>query len=185
MKNQKLNYIIINSLNIIKKFNFIVVFCLCFGLTSYSQSYNTALGLRLGEDLGYSLKQRIGKKQTIEVVYSNGILTTNKTLMASFQHHMPLITRRFNVYAGIGFGLNWDEPVNDTGADYEYQKMIPIVIGGEFTIGRFNISTDVIPMYILDKNRTKRFEKISGITIRYVLFKRKKNGIFKKIAFWN
>jgi len=181
---------IYNKLHIIKKCNLLFVFLCSLNVSTQAQSYDTAIGLRMGDDFGYTIKQRVGKKQSLEMIYSDGMLTDNKILLGIFEHHMPLLSRRFNVYMGAGYGVRWN--FNGTGVDagYNRQSVVPIVIGGELSIGRFNISTDIIPLYILDKERDRALEKFSAISIRYILFKRKPNGIFKKInfkklAFWN
>ena len=161
----------------------LIMFCCFFQLQA--QKYNTAIGLRMGDEFGYSLKQRVFNKVTAEFIYQDGLITNQQFASAMLQQHHNLLGKRFNLYLGAGYFKSW-EPSGVSDDPLNIQTGIPLIIGGEFTIGRINISTDVMPIYYLTGDNKTSFSKRSGISIRYVFWKRKRgiSKLWKKIRFW-
>lgn len=157
-----------------KKFSYLVLFVF-FAHTVMAQSYNTALGLRLGTEWGATIQQRIAKKITVEGILQSSIQRNEATLTALLEQHNPIITKRFNVYYGAGIHKGWV-----TGADRTYENPFGItgIIGGEFTIARFNISYDFKPSFNLSGGEKKLYSH-TGVSVRYVIIK-KQNDFFNK-----
>jgi len=136
------------------------------------QSYNTAAGFRIGSDFGITAVQRVAKRNTIELIYEDGLFESNRNFDVLFKHHLPLISKGFNFYTGLGIGF-----ASGVGQDMEQTDRtlsIPGVIGAEITLGKFNISADFQPTLLMREINDERFVRSSGVSIRYVLVKRKK-----------
>lgn len=165
--------------------NFVAILLIAFlTQTSFSQSYNTAGGARLGDDFGVTLKQRIGKRTTLEGIYMGGLISNDYNAGVLVEQHFPLISKRFNFYLGAGIGSRWNH-IENTDKEFIQHYSVPMTFGLEFTIGRLNLSADVMPHFIMDKTVDKRFVSGSAFSLRYVFVKRKrekKDGVFKKIG---
>jgi len=165
-----------------------LIFCLTviFTIPLTAQKYNTAMGIRMGDELGYSLKQRVFKKVTAEFVYEEGIITDKQFASATLQQHHNLIGKRVNFYVGAGYFNEWESP-EEIDQPIALSTGIPMTFGAEITIGRINISTDVMPIYYLTGSNKSSFSKRSGISLRYVFWKRKGSisKLWDKVKFWN
>ncbi len=145
--------------------------------TGHSQSYDTAAGMRLGTDWGITVKQRIAKKTTLEGILQTGISKSDVILNLLLEQHVSIISRRFNLYTGAGIHGGWlDKP---EGSSLKNPFGISGIVGIEFTPGRLNLSYDFKPTLNL-VGGTKTFEFQTGISIRYILVKRKWQP-FKKL----
>lgn len=167
--------------------NFLYTICICFAFIQlHAQKYNTIGGIRMGDDLGFTVKQRIADKLTAEIIYSDGLITDQRLASANIQSHHRLLGKRLNFYLGAGYLQTW-APSEISDEAFTTQTGIPLVIGAEFTIGRLNISTDVMPIYYLTGVNKSNFSRRSGISIRYVFWKRKssKKKLWEKLKFWN
>ncbi|MEP7321968.1 MAG: hypothetical protein ABI761_08610 [Saprospiraceae bacterium] len=155
---------------------------ICINVLIISQSYFTTGGIRLGQDYGLSLKQRIAKKGTVEAILfsdSNGKNNLGIALIAD--QHKSIITRNFNLFYGSGLTWQW-EYVNQETLEKKKSFGIPLQAGIEFTAGRINLSWDFTPiLYISTKSHT--FDNLKGLSVRYV-FLNKKEGkrLIKKIT---
>lgn len=149
-----------------------------------AQSYNNALGMRLGDDYGYSFTQRLLNHTTLELTHQDGLFSGKKRSTAILKQHTPLLTRRFNFFVGAGIHRTTYNTASDA---------IPIIstgaaftLGTEITIGRLSVSLDMSPTYHLSKTSPARFESSSGVSIRYVIWKRKSgfSKFIQKLKFW-
>jgi len=55
---------------------------------------------------------------------------------------------------------------------------LALTFGGELTVGRFNLSTDFLPLVVMGGKGNQRFQSSSGVSIRYVMWGRESG--FKK-----
>lgn len=151
---------------------------LLFYFNTSGQTYFTAGGLRLGNDYGLTMKQRLFKKTTIEAILytkDNGKSNLGFTLLAD--KHRSLITRNFNLFYGAGMSWKW-EYINQESLEKRTSFGIPLQAGIEFTIGRINLSWDYTPILYISSN-SNAFNSLKGLSVRYV-FINKKEG--KKLA---
>jgi hypothetical protein len=135
-----------------------------------AQSYNTALGLRLGTDWGLSLRQRLVQNVSSELLLQSSLQRDETQLTLMGVWHKPLLTRRLNFYYGLGFHKGW---VGDTTQGYKDPFGIDAMAGLEFTIFRLNLTYDFKPAINLVGGE-KPFYLQTGISLRYVLWKRDK-----------
>ncbi|MEQ8878391.1 MAG: hypothetical protein RLQ12_02110 [Cyclobacteriaceae bacterium] len=168
----------------------IVVFCM---VTSplLAQKYGTTLGLRLANDdrrmLGVTMQQRIFNNVTMEGIVQSDF-DRNTTFHGLVKNHIPLITKRLNIYTGAGLSFGVEEsfrkdPVskevintygNETfGAD--------LMIGAEITLLGACVSLDYKPNINIS-GRDNWFKDQVGISVRKVLIKdnQRKKKIRKK-----
>jgi len=140
-----------------------------------SQSYNTALGIRWGDGIGITARQRIMKKTSVEGIFYQHQKTTQTIAGVMLDHHMPLLTKRLNMYAGGGFGRAFDQSENERSAPY---NAILVNAGLEFTIARLNLSWDIVPVIPLSEQENS-LTTLTAFSLRYVLVKKSKNGLFQ------
>lgn len=149
-----------------------------------AQSYNTTFGLRVGTDWGFTAKQRILSHTTLEGIFQSSLEREEIMLTALTEQHFRLLTRRFNVYLGGGFHKGWrtsEIEYDDAGNainDYKNPFGMTVVFGAEITLGRLNISYDFKPAMNVSGG-AQRFYYQTGVSLRYVLLKRKWK-VFKK-----
>lgn len=132
-----------------------------------AQSYITAAGARVGKDWGLSLQQRLTKRMTIEGIAETSFSRDEVMLTGLLERHLPIFTRHFNLYGGVGIHKGWstnrrefvDDPVG-----------LSFIGGAELTIGRFNISYDFKPALNVYGGE-RRFFTTSALSVRYVLIK--------------
>lgn len=141
---------------------------------AHAQKYRTAVGLRLARpDLGLTITQRLAERTTLEMLGSAA--NNDLTLAVLGRQHTGILGHALNLYAGIGphFG-NTQQRGNYVGGT--------LVLGVEWKLPIFPIvvAYDWMPA-ISSGNREKRFNNSTGISLRYVLFKEKKEGVFKKL----
>lgn len=151
----------------------------CIVLNANAQSYNTAFGIRFGEDPAFSVTQRIANHTTADIIASDGLFSSHKFVSLQIRNHYPVITRRLNCFLGAGGFVKNKIQQSDEGAGKNLLYGISGVIGAEFTIGRLNISLDYAPQYIIDKDfKGQKLMADSALSVKYVLWKRKSG--FKK-----
>ncbi len=140
-----------------------------------AQSYQTALGMRLGTDWGITARQRLAKRSTLEGILQSSLQREEILLTALYERHFPIISRRFNLYYGGGLHKGWIslDPENESGAPSYDPFGITLVGGIEFTLARLNFSYDLKPA-INFRGGAKRIYAQSGVSIRYVLVKKQK-----------
>lgn len=151
-----------------------------------AQKYNTAIGLRAGDDLGLVIDQRIGKRLTIQLMHENAMFSNRYYTSGTLRKHYPLITSRFNFY--LGGGVFATRPTAGNDEVVPLQKGIQTTAGVELTIGKIQLSADLSPSAIIgQRQNSPRFMSSSGITAKYIIWRKKSKTKqrLKKLAFWN
>ena len=133
-----------------------------------AQSYDTAMGLRLGTDWGLSLKQRVAKKTTVEAIFQSSFAREESMISILGAQHMPFITRRFNMYTGGGIHKGWSNRVE---SDYKGPFGLSLIAGLELSLGSLNLSYDIKPAINFTGGDQVLYVQ-TGLTIRYVLLER-------------
>lgn len=137
-----------------------------------AQSYNTALGIRLGTDWGISVQQRVGKLTTLEGIVQSSRQREEATVSLLGEQHFPLISRRLNVYAGGGLHYGWlNEEESDSGEKYKNPFGLTGIAGAELSLGRFNLSYDFKPAINITGGKHTIYPQ-TAISLRYVIVKR-------------
>lgn len=166
---------------VVDSFRYVLGVFILFSLLSISkvdaQSYDSALGIRFGSDFGITAVQRFAKRSTAELIYEDGLFDSNRNVQVLVKQHLPLISKRFNFYTGLGLGYIWHLDRDDN--IVEKSAIIPITLGAELTFGRLNIAADFQPVFLFNKFNDNRVIRSSGVSLRYVLIKRKKKGTIK------
>jgi hypothetical protein len=153
-----------------KKLDLIILpLLLCVNL-AFSQSYNTGVGLRMGTEWGLTLRQRYYKNNAVEMLLQSSLQREETQLTVLGLFHKPLLTRRLNFYYGAGFHKGWADQLE---VSYEDPWGIDFIAGLELTIGSINLSYDYKPAINLSGG-AKTFDSQTGISLRYVIWKRDK-----------
>jgi hypothetical protein len=136
-----------------------------------AQSYDISMGVRLGTDMGITYKHRIAKRVTLEGIVQSSIYREEANVTVLAEKHMPFLTRRLNFYTGGGFHKGW---VTSAKSDLTPEDPfgVTLIAGIEFTVARLNISWDYKPAINIIGG-DKRLYSQSGISVRYVMKKRK------------
>jgi hypothetical protein len=167
------------------KICYFAVVILLTSFTLVSQSYNGVLGLRANGDIGISVAGQIFKKQTLQFEHQSGLFSPVNQTSIMYKKHYPVLTRRFNVSMGGGAILRGE----DSGGERQKINTTPalgITVGGEFTIGKVNITYDYMPGMYLGNVEGPQFFSNAGIGIRYVILERESatKKTINKLAFW-
>lgn len=137
-----------------------------------AQGYDTAIGLRLGTEMGLTVQQRIAKRLTIEGILQSGFRQDETTLSLLLERHYPLGPRNINVYLGGGLHKGW---VNTNGVDpapYGDPFGITGIAGAEISIWRLNASWDFKPAINIVGGEKAIYGQ-TAVSVRYVIDKRK------------
>ncbi len=149
----------------------IVVFSLLAYLVVDAQTYNNAIGLRVGEGIGLTFQQRVGNKFTLEGILKNQFKKENLKLTVLGRQHFPILFKRFNVYTGGGLHHTWytgnDPEIIAQGNPYG----VTLVGGAEISFGRFNVSYDYQPAFNVSGG-DKAITHDTAISLRYIITKR-------------
>lgn len=167
-----------------RRFQFLfVLFILTLGAQLYGQTYNTAGGIRIADDVGFSLSQRLFGKTTAELALQPGFFQKEVSGHALLRRHYSLITKRFNLFLGAGAAFR-KPGLQDLPVQPEVLQWGGSVQGGaELTIGRFNVSLDYTPSFYKRQQESGfdwRVDK--SVSVRYVFWKKPSGikSIFKK-----
>lgn len=147
---------------------FIPILTVVFISSLHAQSYNTAMGIRLGTEWGLTFKQRLANRLTGDIHLTNNFKPNGGSVDLLVQQHNPLISNRINIYYGGGLQVGWKNQDfgNNTTAG------LNIVGGAEITLARINISWDLIPtINLYNMDRAIGFN--SAVSVRYVIVKKK------------
>lgn len=158
------------------KYHLVVVFVTLFYSGILSQAYNTVGGLRLGDDFGLTVSQRIANKSTLDLIYQPGTFAGNEMMALAVKQHYPLITKRFNVFIGGGLAHRITHHSKDDEPYTPVQNThLSFTLGGELTVGRLSFSIDYMPMVsISNYQNAQKFNAHSGLSMRYVFIKKPK-----------
>ena len=143
----------------------IIIFFLFFFhlLPLQAQKYNTAVGLRFGNNhYGITAKQRVLRRTSLEGLVIVDPLQYNGTLL--LQQHFPIIGRGFNIYMGPGVHVGEQK---ETGRFYG----VDMVIGAEMKLPAlpFVLSADIKPAYHFDHGEW--FDFSTALSLHYVIGK--------------
>jgi hypothetical protein len=137
-----------------------------------AQSYNTALGLRLGTDWGISVQQRIGKTTTLEGIVQSSLQREEALVTLLGEQHYPMLSRRLNLYVGAGLHKGWLNASDErSGKPYKDPFGLTAIAGAELSLGRFNISYDFKPAINLVGGQHTIYTQ-TAVSLRYVVAKR-------------
>ena len=142
-----------------------VIIILLTSINSFAQSYITATGGRFGTDWGITVQQRILKHLTAEGIFQSSLQREELMLTVLAEHHFPVITKRLNVYTGLGYHKSF---LTSTDLNFEPAKGITAIAGAEFTIARFSLSYDFKPVFNYSGGEDNWYIQ-SGISLRYVI----------------
>ncbi len=152
-------------------------FAVLFLLTAFTlsgQSYNTTFGMRFGTDWGITAKQRVAKKTSVEFIAQASLQREEMVLTVLGEQHLPMPTRRLNVYTGAGFHKGWiNEPVDAEQEPYRDPFGLSFIMGIELTLLKMNLSYDFKPAINLIGGEQRIYMQ-TGISARYVIAKRKR-----------
>lgn len=159
----------------------LIVIFLYFSPIATAQKYNSAMGVRMGTEIGATLTPRIAKKVTIEGImqYSKRYHSSRASLL--LRQHQGVLGKRFNIYLGAGPGWAWYHKTDPDLVDEQSLNAVA-VFGVECTLGRLNISWDYKPVYSVSGPRI--FYSETALSLRYVILKRKWQPFKKKKPFW-
>ena len=171
--------VVIEDMRLVSIYNlaFILIACFCFGAPNAvnGQSYNTSLGLRLGDGIGMTARQRILKRTTLEGIFYQHHPSDQTIAGLMLDHHMPVLTKRLNMYLGGGIGRGFPKADESTSVHY---NALMLNAGLEFTIARLNLSWDFVPVIPLT-DQDDSLTTLTAFSLRYVLIKKSKDGLFE------
>lgn len=163
------------------KFLGIIFLIFVIGYSGEAQSYKTAAGLRIGNDISLSLSQRIVKRTTLDLYHQTGLFTGQNVTTLAVKQHFPLISKRLNVFAGIGPYYNTSVKSNFIESQTQKSNAFGLAfpLGMDFTVGRLNIAFDYLPaLKLAGINDKGIISASSAITLRYVIIKQ--DGLVKR-----
>jgi len=156
----------------------LLFFLLVFPVLIQAQAYRTAGGIRLGTDWGFTLQQKVFDQTTIEMIIQSSFKREETNLTLLLEQHKRLLSKRFNFYYGAGFHKVW---ITEKDLEYDAPAGVTFITGAEMTIGRLNISWDFKPAVNIWGGENTFYTQ-SGLSLRYVLVKKKKRKI--NFKFW-
>ncbi len=148
-----------------------ICFCLVFfsflsqGLT---QTYNFSGGIRLGTEIGFTLKYRIADKVTLEGIVQSPIRSQEVITSLLFEKHNSILTKGLNIYYGGGVQKGWLPSDID---EFDDPFGVVAIIGAEFNIARINLSYDLKPAINVIGGESPLVLQ-TGISVRYIFDKR-------------
>jgi hypothetical protein len=146
-----------------------------------AQSYDAAIGLRLGTEIGASAQIRlpmIHKNFVAEGILQSSLRRNEGKFTLLGKQHQNILTRRLNIFYGAGVHLGWTDEINTkTGETYAAPFGIDGILGAEATFAKINVSYDFKPAINIGGDAFP-FSLETSITVRYVLARR--NDIWDK-----
>lgn len=143
---------------------------------SEAQRYGTAVGIRMGNELGITVQQNLGKAWTMEGMVNSSFQNRDLGLRILGENHQAVLGKRMNLYLGVGPVMKY---YGDSTERVEWGG--GMIAGIELTLGRLNASLDFQPSFYFG-DPVRVFEPSSGISIRYVLIKERRKE--KKKHWW-
>ena len=145
-----------------------------------SQSYDAALGLRIGTDIGATVQVRlpqIDKNFVLEGIVQSSLVKDQGSLTVIGKQHQPLLSRRLNLFYGAGAHIGWTDELKDDNEPAKNPYGIDGIVGAEITLGGFNISYDFKPAINI-RGGDGILDAQTAVSVRYVIAKR--NDIWDK-----
>jgi len=150
-------------------------------LSLFAQSYDAAVGFRLGTDWGATAQVRlpqIHKSFVLEGIVQSSFQRNEGSLTVLGKKHQNILSRRINLFYGAGGHIGWTNEINTkTGEVYGRPIGIDGVLGAEITFAKVNISYDFKPALNIGGGAFP-LSLSTGISVRYVIAKR--NDIWDK-----
>ena len=154
-------------MNTFKKTGLLIVLLIT-SIQLSAQSYNTAIGLRLGTEWGLTVQQRIAKFTTVEAIIQQSFGSEETSVSLLLEQHKRLISKRFNFYVGAGIQKGWTGELDSLNEGDPFG--IPLIAGAEFTISNLVLSYDFKP--VINVLGGSPLAVQSGLSLRYVFWKR-------------
>ncbi|HNP18263.1 MAG TPA: hypothetical protein PKL31_07520 [Fulvivirga sp.] len=141
-------------------------------LTGYSQAYKTALGVRVGNSNGFTIKHFIGGQNALEGIISSRWRGVNLTGLYEHQFPMGNITNFYWFVGGGGHIGTWDGDKNPWFEDNNTHTVVGVdgIIGLEYTLEDvpLGFSADWKPSVNLVDDTGFWGDEI-GISVRYTI----------------
>ncbi|MCP9235036.1 hypothetical protein [Lewinella sp. JB7] len=146
-----------------------------------AQSYDAALGIRIGTEWGATAQLRlpqIHKNFVVESIISSSIGTDEGTVTLLGKQHQPLLSRRLNLFYGAGLHAGWNNEIDtETGETFNGPKGLTGIVGLEATVGKVNLSYDFKPALNVSGGSSV-LNTQTAVSVRYVIGKR--NSLWNK-----
>lgn len=146
-----------------------------------AQSYDAALGLRVGTEWGATVQLRLPqlhKNFVLEGIVLSSLIKEEGSVTLLGKQHQPLLSRRLNLFYGGGLHAGWsNERDDENGETFNGPKGVTGIVGMEATIGRLNLSYDFKPALNVTGGESI-LDTHTAVSVRYVVGKR--NGIWNK-----
>lgn len=159
----------------------LLLLCLLSSATLVAQSYDAAVGLRLGTEIGATGQVRlpqIHKNFVLEGIIHQSLNRNEGQLTLLGKQHQNLLSRRLNIFYGAGLHWGWTDEINNkTGEVYSRPFGLDGIIGAEATFAKINVSYDFKPSINVGGGAFP-ISVQTGISVRYVIAKR--NDIWDK-----
>ncbi len=135
----------------IKKIGFTILLTVCLFSFSYSQDYNTGIGLRGGFDNGITIKHFVSSKAALEGIIASRWRGLELTGLYEI-HNRAFDTDRLNWYYGFGAHIGfWNGDNRRWGTHGESYTVIGVdgILGLEYNFEEipFNLSVDWKPAF--------------------------------------
>ncbi len=154
-------------------FTLFVVFFL-FSFAAQAQFYKTAGGLRVGNaGFGLTVQQAVERHWTAEGILEGKLNSSSLSILA--ERHIPLATRRVNLYFGGGVHHIWasSNTTNPSG--------VTGIGGVEAAMGNLCLSLDIKPRLNLNPGKDfNTFQTQTGLSVRYIFIKAERPNL----RFW-
>ncbi len=132
----------------------------------HAQSYKTAFGVRVGTEFGFTVQQKVLKRTTIEGILHSSFRREEFQLSVIAERHFPLVSKRLNVYSGVGLHKSWRYDSDSTSVN---PAGLTAIIGAEISLGKFNLSYDFKP--VINFKGKPVFDAQTGISLRYIIIR--------------
>ena len=146
-----------------------------------AQSYDLAIGIRVGTEWGATAQLRLPqlhKNFVFEGIVHQAIGKDEGSLTLLGKQHQPLLSRRINLFYGAGAHAGWNHETDmETGEAFNGPVGITGVIGLEATFKRINVGYDFKPAVNLTGGESLLYTQ-TAVSVRYVIAKR--NDIWNK-----
>lgn len=152
-----------------------------------AQSYIMSAGLRLGSGytgrmVGLTAQQRFARHYTFEEIIQTDF-SRNTTVHVLAKKHIPIVTRRLNVYGGGGVSFGSEQSTETIGNEIitttgNGTMGVDLIAGAEFTLAKMNISVDYKPNFNVAGDRNPWASGQVALSARTVLVK---GNFFKKL----
>ncbi|PPK86714.1 hypothetical protein CLV84_3650 [Neolewinella xylanilytica] len=151
--------------------------CCLFLLPLYvgSQSYDLAIGMRVGTEWGATAQVRlpqIHKNFVLEGIVHQAIGKDEGSVTLLGKQHQPILSRRINLFYGLGAHAGWNNDIDvETGQTFNGPIGLDGTIGLEATFNRINVSYDYKPAINIRGGESVLYTQ-TAVSVRYVLGKR-------------